>query len=54
MTIDTLRELCSNDDGQAMVEYAFLIALIAAVVVGVLQTIGTDVDAIFGLVEEGF
>jgi pilus assembly protein Flp/PilA len=54
MTIDILRELSSNDDGQAMVEYAFLLALIAAVVVGVLQTIGTDVNAIFEVVEEGF
>lgn len=51
---DHLLELHSNDDGQAIVEYAFLLALIAAVVVGVLQTIGTDVNAIFELVEEGF
>jgi pilus assembly protein Flp/PilA len=34
-----------REEGQALVEYALILALISVVAIGVLTTIGTNVDA---------
>jgi pilus assembly protein Flp/PilA len=42
--VATLRD---REDGQAMVEYALLLSLIAVVSIGILTAIGTNVSTIF-------
>ncbi len=42
-----LVELRDREDGQALVEYALLLALIAVVSIGILTTLGTSVSTIF-------
>ena len=44
---NTLRRLTGNDEGQDLLEYALLVALIALVSVGVITTAGTNVQSIF-------
>jgi len=39
-----------NEEGQALVEYALLLALIAVVSIGILTTLGTNVSTIFSKV----
>jgi pilus assembly protein Flp/PilA len=39
-----------QDDGQTLVEYAFLIAFIATVVIVAMQLLGTNVSSLFGSV----
>ena len=39
-----------DEDGQALVEYALLLALIAVVSIGILTTLGTNVSTIFSKV----
>jgi pilus assembly protein Flp/PilA len=41
-----------DEDGASAVEYGLLVALIAAVIVGVLTTLGTGLNAKFGVVNE--
>jgi pilus assembly protein Flp/PilA len=36
-----------REDGQAMVEYGLILALVSVVAIGVLGFIGTDVTAVF-------
>jgi pilus assembly protein Flp/PilA len=36
-----------REDGQAMVEYGLILALVSVVAIGVLATVGTDVKAVF-------
>ncbi|HEY6508515.1 MAG TPA: Flp family type IVb pilin [Vicinamibacterales bacterium] len=43
-----LRMLRRNDEGQDLLEYALLVALIALVAVGAITTTGTGVNTIFG------
>ena len=42
-----------RQEGQAMAEYAVILALIAAIVIGVLATLGTDVLNAFNSVISG-
>jgi pilus assembly protein Flp/PilA len=42
-----MRAFAVNDEGQDLLEYALLIALIAIVCVGVIKTAGTNVQSIF-------
>lgn len=42
-----LRALISNDEGQDLLEYALLVALIAIVCVVAVGTTGTNVNAVF-------
>ena len=42
------------ESGQALVDYSFILVLVAIVCVAALQVIGTDVTAIFSLVANGF
>ena len=46
-------EINSNERGATAVEYGLLVALIAAVIIGVVTTLGTDVEAGFSTVEQG-
>jgi len=46
--ITRLRALVNNDEGQDLLEYALLVALIALVAVGAITLAGTNVNAIFG------
>jgi len=42
-----LRELRIRKDGQGLVEYALILVLVAIVVIGVLTTMGTRIQAAF-------
>ncbi len=44
---DSLNELRTREEGQALVEYALLLALIAVVSIAVLTVLGTRVSHIF-------
>ncbi len=46
--VTRMRAFAVNDEGQDLLEYALLIALIALVCVGVITTAGTNVQAVFG------
>ena len=43
-----LRDLCKDDAGATMVEYGIMIALVAAVCIGAVTTIGTSINTEFG------
>jgi Flp pilus assembly pilin Flp len=43
-----------GDDGQALVEYALILALVALVAIPLLSTIGLDVASLFGDVSDAF
>ena len=45
-----LASMRDREEGQALVEYALLLALIAVVSIGVLTSIGTSVSTIFSKV----
>jgi pilus assembly protein Flp/PilA len=36
-----------REDGQAMVEYALILALVSVVAIGTLKLVGTDVNSVF-------
>lgn len=44
----------TGDDGQALVEYALILALVALVAIPVLSSIGVDVANVFGDVSNAF
>ena len=46
--INRLRALARGDEGQDLLEYALLVALIALVAVGAITLAGTNVNTIFG------
>ena len=46
--ISRLRSLVKHEEGQDLLEYALLVALIALVAVGAITLAGTNVNAIFG------
>lgn len=41
------QDLRNGESGQAMVEYALILALVSVAAVGILSTLGTSVSAIF-------
>ena len=43
-----LRERLARQQGQGLVEYALILVLVAIVVIGVLTTLGTRIEAAFG------
>ena len=43
----TLKALRDGEEGQAMVEYALILALVSVAAVGVLTLLGTSVSSIF-------
>jgi len=40
-----------EESGQAMVEYGLILALVSVVAIGVLATIGTDIQSVFQAIE---
>jgi pilus assembly protein Flp/PilA len=42
-----LKNLRDGESGQAMVEYALILALVSVAAVGILSTLGTSVSSIF-------
>lgn len=52
--VELIKILITEDSGQGMVEYAFILALISLVVVSVLGFIGEALLGIFTEVKEGF
>ena len=41
-----------KEDGQAMVEYALILALVSVISIVALTAIGTNVNAIFGVIRD--
>ncbi len=47
MWLDYCKTMVKNEKGQGMVEYGLILALIAVVVIGVMTTMGTNLQAMF-------
>lgn len=45
--LDLIRRLHIRIEGQSMTEYALILGLIAVVVIGILGTLGTNVQGVF-------
>jgi len=50
--ITRVREFVRNDEGQDLLEYALLVALIALVCVVAITATGTQVNAVFGRIRD--
>ena len=50
--LEKIKNFVKEEEGASMVEYGLLVALIAVVVMGVVATIGTQLDGLFGDVAE--
>ena len=46
------KALRDREDGQAMVEYALILALVSVAAVGILSTLGTSLSSIFNKVND--
>ncbi len=46
--LSLVKRLVKEEEGQGMVEYALIIALVSVVAIGILTTLGTDITAKFG------
>jgi pilus assembly protein Flp/PilA len=42
--------LAKNEDGAALVEYGMLVGLIAAVCIGAVTVLGSDINLVFGAI----
>ena len=51
--LNLLKRLHRNDEGQDMIEYALLSALIAVVLIVAIQGVATAIEGVFGDVETG-
>src|SRR5688572_18326605 len=51
--LNSLRSFARNDEGQDLLEYALLIALIALVAIGAVTAAGTKVNEVFSAVATG-
>jgi Flp pilus assembly pilin Flp len=49
-----LSSLCADKEGQAMVEYALILFLVALVVIAILGTLGTTFSSMFSTVVSEF
>ncbi len=47
-----IRTFLRDEDGVTALEYGMIAALIAAVIVGTITTLGTKVDTAFGLIRD--
>jgi Flp pilus assembly pilin Flp len=45
-----LKGLRDDQSGQAMVEYALILALVSVAAVGILSTLGTSVSSVFSVI----
>jgi len=52
--VERLYALREGEEGQAMVEYALILALVSVIAVGTLATLGTDVDGAFQSIVDEF
>jgi len=48
--LKTLKNLVRDEDGATMVEYALMIALVAAVALAAVKLLGTNVSTVFNTV----
>ena len=48
-----IRNFAGEDEGQDLVEYAFLVVFLALILIGILTASGTSVNAVFGQVNTG-
>ncbi len=48
-----IRKLWQDEDGATAVEYGMLVALIAAVIIGVVTTLGTQIQTAFQSIVTG-
>ena len=46
--ITAVKQIVKGEEGATMIEYALMIALIAAVCIGVVATLGTNTNSLFG------
>jgi Flp pilus assembly pilin Flp len=44
---NSVRRVLGGDDGQDLLEYALLVALVALVAFGAVQTVGNTIDTVF-------
>ena len=51
--MDHLRSLRDREEGQGLVEYSLILALISVVAIGLLTTIGEDIKAVLGEIVGG-
>lgn len=49
---DMMNWLANEEDGQGMVEYGLILALVALAAVGVLTTLGTKISSVFTKADE--
>jgi Flp pilus assembly pilin Flp len=54
MNLNIFRDKSGAESGQALVDYSFILILVAIVCFAALQFIGTDVLSVFNLVANGF
>jgi len=47
-----MKKFFMNEEGQGMVEYGLIIALVAVVVIGAVALLGTNAKTIFGAASE--
>jgi pilus assembly protein Flp/PilA len=47
-----LKDLRNGESGQAMVEYALILALVSVAAVGILAALGTSVSSIFSTINQ--
>ena len=45
--LDILKRLVKEEDGQSMVEYGLILALVAVAVVGIMTTMGDELSTLF-------
>jgi len=45
--VEVVRRLCREQDGQDLLEYALLVALIALAAAGAVETVGTTISGVF-------
>jgi pilus assembly protein Flp/PilA len=52
--VNVLRNVLADDEGATMVEYGIMVALIAAVCIAVVTTLGSNVSSAFNNVNTAF
>ena len=53
MMIDLARQLCRNEEGQDIAEYAVMLAVILVIVIGTIRLIGGNANNVFSSVASG-
>lgn len=50
--LNLIKRLIRDEEGQGMVEYGLIIALVAVVVIAALTLLGTDIAAVFAKITD--